>query len=93
MIRIVALMLLLVFAGGGWAGEDEPAADEPDAPAAVESAPEATLAGWLVIAACLVVSVSAGGFTFLCYLRRRDALSTLAAIETRYRSRSSSDFM
>lgn len=80
------LALLVGFAAGAQATCEEfppETVGEPEA-AAVDSL-EATPAAWLVVAACLVVAVSAGGYTFFCYLRRRDTLSTLAALEGRYR--------
>ncbi len=45
-----------------------------------------TVLEWVVVGVCLCITFTAGGYTFLCYLRRRDALQTLSGLEARYRA-------
>lgn len=87
-----ALAFLLIFASASAVGAEEtevPAIGfhqpvvEVEAPSALGSPFE-----WFIIGCCVCVSFCAGGYTLITYLRRRDALSTLAMLESRSRSRS-----
>lgn len=87
----LAFAVLLGFAASAGAGADEVSPGDTHEPDAADLAsPHMSPAVWAILAVCLAVSLSAGGYTFFCYLRRRDTLSTLAALEERYRN--SADF-
>jgi hypothetical protein len=91
LLQTVTVLFLLAVAGGAPA-QDDPPGDAVNRAAVAEVVADESLtlstAEWLIVAVCLVISVLAGGFTLLCYLRRRDTLSMIDSLESRYPAKS-----
>lgn len=95
MARLVCtLALALIFSTAPMlrAGDDFSAmaeieeVEETATPSTATPAADHTLFEWFLVLAFLGVSLCGGGYTLLCYLRRRDTLSLLATLETRRRN-------
>ncbi len=59
--------------------------EEADAPAGASLAADHTPLEWFLVLTFLALSLCGGGYTLLCYLRRRDTLSLLATLESHRR--------
>ena len=91
LVLTLALALVLSLAPSLCAANDSstiPKAEEVEAtvaPAPASQPTEHTLFEWFLVLAFLALSLCGGGYTLLCYLRRRDTLSLLATLESRRR--------
>ena len=65
--------------------------EETAAPAPASQAADHTPFEWFLVLVFLALSLCGGGYTLLCYLRRRDTLSLLATLESRRRTSSGFD--